>query len=114
MVLKESALSSVLPMLSRHIRWSLQPFGNSAGDLPMAHMDLRRARSAIVPVRHHTDALRERAYDRHSPLGHLDKGLDAENAKCWTVVNMTNDWKTVFPSAPLRTSGDLILLRGRI
>jgi hypothetical protein len=46
---------------------------------------------------HHTDAVREWAYDRQSSIGHLDKALDAAQAEGWTVVDMKNDWKTIFP-----------------
>src|SRR5690348_1037852 len=48
---------------------------------------------------HHTDAVREYAYDRNSSVGKLDKALDEANAKGWTVVDMKNDWKTIFPAA---------------
>jgi hypothetical protein len=46
---------------------------------------------------HHTDADREFAYDRKSSIGRLDKGLDEANAQGWTVVDMKNDWKIVYP-----------------
>ncbi len=45
---------------------------------------------------HHTDAEREWAYDRESKIGKLDKALDEATSKGWTVVDMKNDWKTVF------------------
>ena len=52
-------------------------FGNSDGDLQMLRMDRPpatvRASWALV---HHTDADREWAYDRDSPIGKLDKALD--------------------------------------
>jgi hypothetical protein len=47
---------------------------------------------------HHTDAEREYAYDRDSSVGKLDKALDEATAKGWTVVDMKNDWKTIFPA----------------
>jgi hypothetical protein len=53
------------------------------------------ARFALVV--HHTDAEREWVYDRMSSIGHLDKTLDEAEAKRWTVVDMKNDWKTIFP-----------------
>ncbi len=46
---------------------------------------------------HHTDAEREWAYDRTSSIGRLDKALDEAEAKGWTVVDMKQDWKVVFP-----------------
>jgi len=55
-------------------------------------------RTEMVPILvHHTDAEREWAYDRKSSIGHLDKALDAAQAEGWTVVDMKNDWKTIFP-----------------
>jgi hypothetical protein len=50
---------------------------------------------------HHTDAGREWAYDRQSPVGKLDKGLDEAKAKGWTVVSMKDDWKTIYPPGPV-------------
>jgi hypothetical protein len=46
---------------------------------------------------HHTDAEREWAYDRESAIGRLDKGLDEANEKGWTIVDMKNDWKLIYP-----------------
>jgi len=46
---------------------------------------------------HHTDAEREYAYDRDSTFGRLDKALDDAPDKGWVVVDMKNDWKTIFP-----------------
>ena len=45
---------------------------------------------------HHTDAEREWAYDRDSPVGRLDKALGAAPARGWVVVDMTKDWKKVY------------------
>ena len=30
-------------------------------------------------------------------VGRLDKALDDAKAKGWTIVDMKNDWKTIFP-----------------
>jgi hypothetical protein len=46
---------------------------------------------------HHTDGEREWAYDRDSSIGKLDKGLDEAKQKKWVVVDMKEDWKTIFP-----------------
>ena len=46
---------------------------------------------------HHTDAQREWAYDRGSPVGALDKALDEAHARKWTVVDMKMDWNRMFP-----------------
>jgi hypothetical protein len=48
-------------------------------------------------VVHHTDAEREWAYDRTSSIGHLDKALDEAKARGWTVVDMKQDWNTIYP-----------------
>ena len=45
---------------------------------------------------HHTDAVREWAYDRRSAVGQLDAALDEANARGWTVVDMKRDWKRIF------------------
>ena len=44
------------------------------------------------------------AYDRKSPFGRLDKALDAATFNKWTVVDMKNDWKRIFPFENQRTS----------
>ena len=46
---------------------------------------------------HHTDSVREWAYDRDSHIGKLDKGLDEANEKGWTIIDMKNDWKVIYP-----------------
>jgi hypothetical protein len=35
-------------------------------------------------------------YDKPSPIGQLDKALNAAAEKKWTVVDMKQDWKRVF------------------
>jgi hypothetical protein len=45
----------------------------------------------------HTDDIREEAYDRHSPIGHLEKALDMAPEKGWVVVDMKKEWKEIFP-----------------
>jgi hypothetical protein len=47
---------------------------------------------------HHTDAQREFAYDRQSPIGRLDKALNMATRRGWVVVDMQKDWKRIFPS----------------
>lgn len=46
---------------------------------------------------HHTDAVREYAYDRESKVGQLKRGLDEAQSRGWILVDMKNDWKKVFP-----------------
>lgn len=70
--------------------------GNSDGDLPMLQYSATRQPSLQLYV-HHTDSIREWAYDRESAIGRLDKGLDTAAARQWTLINMANDWNQVFP-----------------
>jgi hypothetical protein len=53
----------------------------------------RAARRLIV---HHTDAVREYAYDRDTFFGRLDKALDAAAPNKWVVADMKTDWKRIF------------------
>jgi phosphoglycolate phosphatase-like HAD superfamily hydrolase len=74
-------------------------FGNSDGDKEMLEWTGACGRLCFMGLVHHTDAEREYAYDRDSKVGKLDKALDEATAKGWTVVDMKNDWKTIFPAA---------------
>lgn len=72
-------------------------FGNSDGDLQMLQWTMAGGGVRFAGIVHHTDAEREYAYDRQSKFGKLDKALDEAIANKWTVVDMRQDWKTVFP-----------------
>ncbi len=72
-------------------------FGNSDGDLQMLEWTAAGGGARFMGIVHHTDARREWAYDRQSPIGRLDKALDEARARRWTVVDMQRDWKRVFP-----------------
>jgi phosphoglycolate phosphatase-like HAD superfamily hydrolase len=74
-------------------------FGNSDGDKEMLEWTANCKAACFMGLVHHTDAAREYAYDRDSSVGKLDKALDEAIAKGWTVVDMKNDWKTIFPPA---------------
>lgn len=78
-------------------RRPIAAFGNSDGDQQMLEWTAAGDGPRFMLLVHHTDAVREYAYDRKSSFGRLDKALDEANAKGWTVVDMKNDWKTVFP-----------------
>ncbi len=71
--------------------------GNSDGDLQMLQYTDSNSYESFQLYLHHTDAAREWAYDRASSIGRLDKGLDEANEKGWTVIDMKNDWKVVYP-----------------
>jgi phosphoglycolate phosphatase-like HAD superfamily hydrolase len=84
--------------IQMHIgRHPIAAFGNSDGDLQMLEWARQGAGVRFALIVHHTDAEREWAYDRKSPVGQLDVALDAALAEGWTVVDMKNDWNRVFP-----------------
>jgi hypothetical protein len=84
--------------IHQHIgRRPIAAFGNSDGDLQMLQWTAAGTGPRFMLYVHHTDGEREWAYDRGSPVGRLDKGLDEARAKGWTVVDMKKDWKRVFP-----------------
>jgi phosphoglycolate phosphatase-like HAD superfamily hydrolase len=84
--------------INEHIgRRPIASFGNSDGDLQMLEWTKGGGGVRFALIVHHTDAEREWAYDRNSPVGKLDKALDVAQAEGWTVVDMKNDWKTIFP-----------------
>ena len=74
-------------------------FGNSDGDQQMLEWTAAGPGPRFMGLVHHTDAVREWAYDRNSHVGKLDKALDEAAARGWTVVDMKRDWNTVFPGA---------------
>ena len=78
-------------------RRPIAAFGNSDGDLQMLQWTEAGKGKRLLVYIHHTDAEREWAYDRKSHIGRLDKGLDEANEKGWTVVDMKNDWKVIYP-----------------
>lgn len=83
--------------ISQHIgRNPIAAFGNSDGDQQMLEWTARNKPSLMLIV-HHTDGEREYAYDRNSRVGKLDKAWDEATSKGWIVVDMKNDWKSIFP-----------------
>jgi phosphoserine phosphatase len=72
-------------------------FGNSDGDQQMLEWTAAGSGASLMGLVHHTDAEREYAYDRKSPIGTLDKAWDEAVAKGWSVVDMKKDWKVIFP-----------------
>jgi phosphoserine phosphatase len=79
-------------------RRPIAAFGNSDGDQQMLEWTAAGNGPRLLLLVHHTDAVREYAYDRKSSFGKLDKALDEANVKGWTVVSMKDDWKTIFAS----------------
>jgi len=84
--------------IQKHIgRRPIAAFGNSDGDLQMLQWTIAGSGPRFALLVHHNDEVREWAYDREPSIGQLDKALDEANARGWTVVDMKNDWRRVFP-----------------
>jgi hypothetical protein len=84
--------------IHQHIgRRPIAAFGNSDGDLQMLQWTAAGEGARLMVLVRHTDAEREYAYDRQSPIGHLDKALDEAMKRGWTVVDMKHDFRWVFP-----------------
>ena len=84
--------------INQHIgRRPILAFGNSDGDLQMLEWTVAGKGKPFSGLVHHTDAKREYAYDRSTHYGRLDKALDDANKRGWTVVDMKNDWKVIYP-----------------
>jgi phosphoserine phosphatase len=84
--------------IHQHIgRRPIAAFGNSDGDLQMLQWTTTGHGPHFALYVRHTDAEREWAYDRKSPVGRLDKGLEEAQARGWTVVDMKRDWKVIYP-----------------
>jgi hypothetical protein len=77
-------------------RRPIAAFGNSDGDLEMLQWTTAGTGARLALLVRHTDSVREYAYDR-GILGTLDKALDEARAKGWTVVDMRQDWKRIYP-----------------
>jgi phosphoglycolate phosphatase-like HAD superfamily hydrolase len=72
-------------------------FGNSDGDHQMLQWTAAGDGARFMGIVRHTDGEREWAYDRQSSIGRLDKALDEATQKGWTVVDMKQDWKVIYP-----------------
>ncbi|MCV3735548.1 haloacid dehalogenase-like hydrolase (plasmid) [Rhizobium sp. TRM96647] len=74
--------------------------GNSDGDYEMLRWVTSGNHPSLGIIVHHTDAVREYAYDRKSHFGRLDKALDEAGERGWQVVDMKDDWKKIYPFDP--------------
>ena len=79
-------------------RRPIAAFGNSDGDLQMLQWTAAGSGPSLQVLVHHTDAIREWAYDRDSHIGRLDAALDEAVEKNWLIVDMKRDWKTIYPA----------------
>ena len=80
-------------------------FGNSDGDFEMLEWTTTAPGPRLGVIVHHTDAEREWAYDRASSIGRLERGLDEAGTRGWMVVDMKQDWKSVWPRIQGRPVG---------
>jgi hypothetical protein len=84
--------------INQHIgRRPVMAFGNSDGDFEMLEWTTAGAGPRLGLLVHHTDAQREWAYGRDSPVGRLARGLDEGPRRGWIIVSMKDDWKVIFP-----------------
>jgi phosphoglycolate phosphatase-like HAD superfamily hydrolase len=77
-------------------RRPVMAFGNSDGDLQMLQWTTIDRKLTFGLIVHHTDAVREYAYDQDTHIGRLAKALDEAPQRGWTVVDMKKDWRVVF------------------
>jgi hypothetical protein len=70
--------------------------GNSDGDYQMLQWTTAGEGPRMGILIHHTDALREWAYDRDSHVGRLARGLEDAPAMGWLVVDMAADWAVIW------------------
>ncbi len=83
--------------IHQHIgRRPTMAFGNSDGDFQMLEWTTAGSGPRLGVYVHHTDAEREWAYDRDSHIGQLVRGLDEGPERGWVIINMKDDWHTVF------------------
>jgi len=77
-------------------RRPIAAFGNSDGDQQMLEWTAAGPGEHLLLLVHHTDAIREYAYDRGSSVGALDKAWNEARARGWVIVDMKRDWKIIF------------------
>ena len=71
--------------------------GNSDGDYAMLQWtSTATGYPRFGMIVHHTDSLREYAYDRKSHIGNLEKGLDDAAKYNWLIVDMKTDWVKIY------------------
>jgi phosphoglycolate phosphatase-like HAD superfamily hydrolase len=75
-------------------------FGNSDGDFEMLEYTTSGPGPRLGLIVHHDDGEREYAYDRKSPVGRLERGLDEAAQRGWVVVSMKSDWRQVYDAGP--------------
>lgn len=71
--------------------------GNSDGDYEMMQWTSTSTGPHFSMYIHHTDSIREWAYDRDSKIGKLSVGLDNAKKYGFVIADMKNDWLQIFP-----------------
>ena len=74
-------------------------FGNSDGDFQMLEYATGGPGRRLGLFVHHTDAEREWEYDRQGHIGVLAKGLDEAPKRGWVIIDMKNEWNTIYAPA---------------
>lgn len=70
--------------------------GNSDGDFEMLEWTTAGPGLRLGLIVHHTDGVREWAYDRNSRVGRLSRALAQAPQRGWVVIDMARDWERVF------------------
>ncbi len=71
--------------------------GNGDGDQAMMEYATASNYNTLCILLYHTDAEREYAYDKKTLSGHMETALEKAKEKDWLVVNVKEDFKTIFP-----------------
>jgi hypothetical protein len=71
--------------------------GNSDGDWAMMQYTSIGSGPRFGMFVHHTDSVREYSYGDNPGLAQLKKGLQDAAKYHWVIVDMKNDWKTIYP-----------------
>jgi haloacid dehalogenase-like hydrolase len=83
--------------INMHIgRRPIAAFGNTDGDLQMLQWTTAGTGSRFALLVNHTDSAREYAYQAGT-MGKLDVALTEARTKGWTVVDMKQDWRCIYP-----------------
>ncbi|MFO7684662.1 MAG: HAD family hydrolase, partial [Desulfobacterales bacterium] len=77
-------------------RRPLMAFGNSDGDFEMLEWTTSGTGPRFGLIVRHDDAVREWAYDRDSPIGRLNRGLDEGPQRGWVIASIQRDWQRVY------------------
>ena len=71
--------------------------GNSDGDQAMMQYASGSPYKSMCVILHHTDSVREYAYDLKTLSGHLESALVEASEKNWMVVDMEKDFNRIWP-----------------